>query len=83
MLVLLNEHMFVVYVFDDKVVSVLLVDPADDGFDGRIALDEYSFAKYQSISHKSLATTHPVLREASPISNGRCGVVSSAFVDVS
>jgi len=41
-LVLLDEHMFVVDILNDDVVVVLVVDPADDGLDGRITLHQNS-----------------------------------------
>ena len=42
MLVALDQHVLVVNVFDDEVVMMLCINFHDDGFDGRIALDEYA-----------------------------------------
>lgn len=42
MLLRVHEYMLVVDFFDDEAVLILLVDSHDDGFDGRIALDEHS-----------------------------------------
>lgn len=42
MLILFDEDVLIIDVFDDDLVVALLVDPADDGFDGGIALDEYT-----------------------------------------
>ena len=44
-LVFLDKHMLVVDVFNDKVVSMLVVDPDDDGLDGGITLDEHAFGR--------------------------------------
>jgi len=38
----LDEHVFVVDIFDDNVVGMFSIDLDDDGFDGGIAFHEYA-----------------------------------------
>lgn len=38
-----NKHVLVVYIFYDELMVVLVVNPTDDGLDGRIALNKNTF----------------------------------------
>lgn len=41
----LDQHIFIVNIFDNDVVVVLGVDPYDDGFDGGVAFDENTWGE--------------------------------------
>lgn len=51
--------MLIVDIFNDELVAVLVVDADDNGFDGRVTLDEDACANCYSLLLRTESTSYP------------------------